>query len=82
MSVKFWLFVAVLFLAGSLTEAQQPDVPGDVPAVPIEQELRHRLVFTNDFVRVLDVLLPPLYVSQNHTHTYDNVAARPCPAGS
>ena len=72
--MRFWLFVTVLFLAGSLTEAQQPDVPGDVPAVPIEQELRHRLVFTNDFVRVLDVLLPPLYVSQNHTHTYDNVA--------
>jgi len=65
---------------GSLTEAQQPVIPGDmpavpaVPAVPIEQEPRHRLVFTNDSVRVLDVLLPPLYVSENHTHIYDNVA--------
>jgi hypothetical protein len=49
-------------------------VPGDVPAVAIEQEPRHRLVFANDFVRVLDVFLPPLYVSQNHTHVYDNVA--------
>jgi hypothetical protein len=46
----------------------------DLSAVPIEQEPRHRLVFVNEFVRVIDALLPPLYVSQNHTHTLDNVA--------
>jgi hypothetical protein len=68
------LVVMLTLLATGLTHAQQSVVPTDVPAVPIEQEPRHRLVFTNDFVRVLDVMLPPLYVSQNHTHTYDNVA--------
>ena len=47
------------------------DRPG---AVPVEQEPRHRLVFVNDFVRIIDAVLPPLYVSQNHTHTFDNVA--------
>lgn len=46
----------------------------DASAVPIEQEPRHRLVFVNEFVRVLDATLPPLYVSQNHTHTLDNVS--------
>src|SRR4029453_6692220 len=68
------LCCTVLLPAPILPQAQQSMTPADVPAVPIEQELRHRLVFTNDFVRVLDVLLPPLYVSQNHTHLYDNVA--------
>jgi hypothetical protein len=46
----------------------------DPSAVPVEQEPRHHLVFSNDHVRVLDVLLPPLYVSQYHTHTFDSVA--------
>ena len=46
----------------------------DPAAVPIEQEPRHRLVFANEYVRVIDALLPPLYVSQNHTHTLDNVS--------
>ena len=64
------LLTAALAVA---TAAWQP-ASGDVPAVGIEQEPRHRLVFANDFVRVLDVFLPALYVSQNHTHVYDNVA--------
>lgn len=71
--VKRALFILLALAAGPALRAQQS--PGiDPSAVPIEQEPRHRLVFTNDFVRVLDVLLPPLYVSQNHTHTYDSVA--------
>ena len=64
--------VAVL-LAGLTVGAQQPSSI-DPAAVPVEQEPRHRLVFANEFVRILDVVLPPLYVSQNHTHTYDSVA--------
>ncbi len=43
-------------------------------AVPIEQEQRHRLVFANEFVRIIDAMLPPLYVSQNHTHSLDNIS--------
>lgn len=65
--------IALLLGAGVLARAQQPPVI-DPSAVPVEQEPRHRLVFANEFIRVLDVLLPPLYVSQNHTHTYDSVA--------
>ena len=52
--------------------AQTP--PLDPAAVPIEQEPRHRLVFANEFVRIIDALLPPLYVSQKHTHTLDNLS--------
>lgn len=71
-SVTRALIIALLVGAGVLVRAQSPAI--DPAAVPVEQEPRHRLVFTNEFVRVLDVLLPPLYVSQNHTHTYDSVA--------
>ncbi|HUR34666.1 MAG TPA: hypothetical protein VM032_12775 [Vicinamibacterales bacterium] len=63
----------VLLAVVPLGRAQQaPSI--DPAAIPIEQEPRHRLVFANEFVRIIDALLPPLYVSQNHTHTYDNVA--------
>lgn len=63
---------AILCLAAALA-AQQPP-PADPPAIPVDQEPRHRVVFANDFVRVIDALFPPLYVSQNHTHALDNVA--------
>lgn len=65
--------ILLLALAAFVPAHAQQSSP-DAAAVPIEQEPRHRLVFANEFVRVLDVMLPPLYVSQNHTHTYDNVA--------
>lgn len=66
--------IILLALAACTQVRAQQSSPTDPVAVPIEQEPRHRLVFTNEFVRVLDVMLPPLYVSQNHAHTYDNVA--------
>lgn len=72
-AVKRALIPVLALAAGVVLGAQQPSAV-DPAAVPIEQEPRHRLVFANEFVRVLDVMLPPLYVSQNHTHTYDNVA--------
>jgi hypothetical protein len=71
--MKCSLLLAALFLVGVSAVAQQGGSI-DPQAVPVEQEPRHRLVFANDYVRVLDAFLPPLYVSQNHTHTYDNVA--------
>lgn len=46
----------------------------DPTAVPVEQEPRHRLVFANSAVRIIDAVFPPLYVSQYHTHAADNVA--------
>jgi hypothetical protein len=72
-TVKPFVLVAVVLLAGASLVAGQSSST-DPQAVPIEQEPRHRLVFVNEFVRILDVLLPPLYVSQNHAHTLDNVA--------
>jgi len=87
--MKRYLPLAIILSAGLVARAQQPlqplpqpspqATPQTVPqveaaAIPIEQEPHHRLVFVNEFVRVIDALLPPLYVSQNHTHTLDNVA--------
>jgi quercetin dioxygenase-like cupin family protein len=68
------LTTALALLCCAVQLVAQQSASGDLTAVAIEQEPRHRLVFANDFVRVLDVFLPPLYVSQNHTHVYDNVA--------
>ena len=67
------LAAAVLSSASVLLSAQQAP-PGEAPAVPVDQEPRHRVVFANDFVRIIDAVLPPQYVSQNHTHAADNVA--------
>lgn len=66
---------AAVWLAGEVLTAQQPLAPSpDLASIPVEQEPRHRVVFANDFVRILDAALPPLYVSERHTHTADNVA--------
>jgi len=77
--MKRYLLLAFLLSACPAALAQQTlQLPSQVetapPAVPIEQEPRHRLVFVNDFVRIIDALLPPFYVSQNHMHSLDNVA--------
>ena len=54
-------------LAGSLF--------GQAPAaVPVEQEPRHKVVFKNDFVRIIDATLPAGYVTLNHTHDADNIS--------
>src|SRR5206468_124093 len=50
-----------------------PNPPAEVVAVPVDQEPRHRLVFFNEFVRVIDAVFPGFYVSQNHTHAADHV---------
>ena len=44
--------------------------------VPVEREPQHRLALENEYVKVLDVLLPPGYVSLFHRHSVDNVAIR------
>lgn len=63
------------FLVAAVLVGRAEQTPAvDPAAVPIEQEPRHRLVFANEFVRIIDAMLPPLYVSQNHTHTLDNVS--------
>jgi hypothetical protein len=72
-SATRFALAALLLLAGASLVAQQPGTV-DPTAIPVEQEPHHRLVFTNDFVRVIDAVLPPLYVSEKHTHSLDNVA--------
>lgn len=44
--------------------------------VPVEAEPRHRLRFTNEHVRVFDVLIPPGDVSLFHTHVHDGLGVR------
>jgi hypothetical protein len=42
--------------------------------VPVEQEPHHHLVFANQYVRVLEVIVPPGEMTLYHTHFLDNVA--------
>ena len=65
--------LACLFAAAAALGAQQGSGV-DPSAMPVDQEPRHRVVFTNSFVRIIDALFPPLYVSTYHTHLADNVA--------
>ena len=72
-STTRFALTALIVLAGASLVAQQSGTV-DPTAIPVEQEPHHRLGFTNDFVRVIDATLPPLYVSEKHTHSLDNVA--------
>ena len=67
-----FVLIAFAVVAAAHLVAQQGGI--DPSAVAVEQEPRHHLVFTNDHIRVLDVVLPPLYVSLYHTHVLDSVA--------
>lgn len=58
----------ILILATLTASAQEPSV------VPVDQEPHHKVVFKNDFVRVVDATFPPGYVTLNHAHDVDNVA--------
>jgi len=40
-------------------------------AVPVEKEPRHRPVFTNGLIQVLDVIIPPRASTLFHTHVHD-----------
>jgi hypothetical protein len=62
----------VLLISAALTA--WPQEPPAVPAVPVDQEPHHKIVFKNDFVRVIDATFPAGYVTLNHTHDVDNVA--------
>ena len=65
---------SVLALTLSLAAQQPPARTIDPNAIPVEKEPQHKLVFANDYVRVLDVRFAPGYVSQMHTHAADNTA--------
>ena len=45
-------------------------------AVPVEQDPRHRQVFVNEHIRVLDVTIQPGDATAMHTHVYDSVGIK------
>ena len=55
--------IIMLLAALSPTSAQSP--------VPIEKEPHHHLKFTNQYVRVFDVVVPPAKETQFHVHSSD-----------
>lgn len=68
---------AAIALAAALVGAMPAGA--DEP-VPIDQEPRHRLVFSNAHVRFFDVLLPPGYRSLMHVHHHDGVFVNIAPS--
>jgi quercetin dioxygenase-like cupin family protein len=58
----------LLIAAATAVLAQEPS------SVPVDQEPHHKVVFKNDFVRVVDATFPAGYVTLNHRHDIDNVA--------
>jgi hypothetical protein len=72
--MKRLALLAVVSLAGVSVAAQQGGGGTDLASVAVDQEPHHHVVFTNDFVRIIDATLPPLYVSERHSHSADNVA--------
>jgi quercetin dioxygenase-like cupin family protein len=78
-SVASAAFVVALSCA---TAAQQAAPTFDPTAIPVDREPQHRLVFSNEYVRVVDARLPPGYVSLKHTHAADNVTVTIAPGGN
>jgi hypothetical protein len=69
-------FCSSTLLAAALTAAPLA-TPSQAPVVvPVEQEPQHRPVFENAVLAVLDVQLPPGYVSLFHLHSNDNISVR------
>ena len=64
--------VVTVLTSGPLTA----QAPGASSPVPVEREPQHKPVFENVAVRLLDVVLPPGYVSLFHVHSNDNVSVR------
>lgn len=56
---------------GSL--APRTRVPAQTPAVTLDHESKHHVVFSNQWVRVLDVVVPPGDSTLYHIHTNDYV---------
>src|SRR5262245_40397607 len=49
-------------------------IASQATTVPVDQEPKHKVVFKNEFARVLDATLPAGYVTLNHAHAADNVS--------
>ena len=55
--------IALAVLSSCTINAQAP--------IPVDREPRHRVVFTDSELRVIDVNLPPGYTSLEHSHSHD-----------
>ena len=71
------LYIFVVAGAAFVLPARRPVLARQAPApspVLVEDEPLHRLVFKNDFVTVLHLILPPGQSTLFHTHTHDRIA--------
>jgi len=63
--------IVSLFILPAMLFAQQTSIP---TSVPVEEEPLHKVMFKNDFVTVIHLLLPSGESTQFHSHTHDRVA--------
>jgi quercetin dioxygenase-like cupin family protein len=63
--------IVSFFVVPFMLFAQQTTPPA---AVPVEQEPLHIVMFQNDSVIVMHLVLPPGKTTQYHTHSHDRVA--------
>jgi len=66
-------FLLYFFIIVCLLVSQQLFAQPQQTAVSIEQEPRHRIVFQNKNVRIIDCLVLPGDLTLFHTHSFDNV---------
>ena len=59
---------ALILLVASVGTVHAQPRPAKIFALPVYREPRHRLVFENAFVRLLDVRIPPGDTSRYHVH--------------
>ncbi len=71
MKYLFWS-LTLLALAASLSAQRGRQL--DPSAIPVDKEPNHHLVFTNDYVRVIDARFPPGHKTLVHAHMADNTA--------
>ncbi len=68
-----WVLLGFFIIAVWLFMSQQVFAQSQQTAIPVEQEPRHRIVFQNKNVRIIDFLIPPGDQTLFHTHSFDNI---------
>ncbi len=68
---KAYTIAVPVSLSGVPPNSSQSSAP-----VPVQQEPFHHVVYENQYVRVLDVYIPPGESTLFHTHEHDNLAVR------
>jgi len=61
-------------VAAKLDTGEKKGAGTEKDPVPVEQEPTHRLVFANQYVRILEVIVPPGRATLFHTHSLDYVS--------